>query len=58
MYVAACFGRQQVHCNNVTNQECQYIATWRTRGHRVEFMLVAQTQGWVGIGFSTDRRMV
>ena len=24
----------------------------------MEFNLVAQTQGWVGIGFSTDRIMV
>ena len=47
-----------MHCDDVTNQDCQYIATWRTRGHRVEFTLVAQTQGWVGIGFSTDKTMV
>ena len=56
-HVAACFGRQEIRCDSATNV-CQYVATWRTRGDRVEFNLVAQTQGWVGIGFSTDRIMV
>lgn len=56
---AECFGRKSVRCINATNQDCQYyIATWRTRGERVEFTLVAQTQGWAGIGFSTNREMV
>ena len=45
-------------CSDGNNQDCQYIATWRTRGDRVEFNIVAQTQGWVGIGFSTNQFMV
>ena len=57
-HVAACFGRVPVHCSDVNNQDCQYIATWRTRGDRVEFNIAAQTQGWVGIGFSTNQVMV
>ena len=57
MYIAACFGRQEIRCDR-TNEHCQYVATWRTKGDRVEFNLVAQTQGWVGIGFSTNRTMV
>ena len=57
-YVAPCFGRQPVSCSDVDNQDCQYIATWRTRGDRVEFTIAAQTQGLVGIGFSTNQLMV
>ena len=57
-HVAACFGRVPVYCSDVNNQDCQYIATWRTRGDRVEFNIAAQTQGWVGIGFSTNQMMV
>ena len=56
-HVAACFGRREISCDSVTNI-CQYVATWRTRGDRVEFNLVGQTSGWVGIGFSTDNLMV
>ena len=47
-----------MRCSDVNNQDCQYIANWRTRGDRIEFNITAQTQGWVGIGFSTDNRMV
>ena len=57
-HAATCFGRQPVSCSDVDNQDCQYIATWRTRGDRVEFTIAAQTQGWVGIGFSTNQMMV
>ena len=56
-YPAQCFGRKSVNCSDAS-EDCQYIATWRTRGERVEFTLVAQTQGWAGIGFSTNREMV
>ena len=47
-----------MRCSDGNNQDCQYIATWRTRGDRVEFNIAAQTQGWVGIGFSTNQMMV
>ena len=47
-----------MQCSDVNNQNCQYIATWRTRGDKVEFNIAAQTQGWVGIGFSTNQMMV
>ena len=47
-----------MQCSDVNNQDCQYIATWRTRGDKVEFNIVAQTQGWIGIGFSTNQMMV
>ena len=47
-----------MRCSDGNNQDCQYIATWRTRGDRVEFTIAAQTQGWVGIGFSTNQMMV
>ena len=57
-HVAACFGRAPVSCSDGNDQDCQYIATWRTRGDRVEFNILAQTQGWVGIGFSTNQMMV
>lgn len=46
-YIAACFGNQ-----NINNGE--YSVNWRTRGDRVEFRLSAQTEGWVGIGFSAN----
>ena len=52
------FGRMSLSCSDVNNQDCQYIATWRTRGNRVEFNIAAQIQGWVGIGFSTNQLMV
>ena len=57
-HVATCFGRVPMQCSDVNNQDCQYIATWRTRGDKVEFNIVAQTQGWIGIGFSTNQMMV
>ena len=45
-YIAACFGGENING--------QYSVNWRTRGDRVVFRLSAQTQGWVGIGFSTN----
>ena len=56
-HVAVCFGNQELRCNS-NGQACEYTANWRTRGDRVEFTLVARTQGWVGIGFSTDTNIV
>ena len=55
MYIAACFGNQELSC---TGGSCEYVANWRSRGDRVEFTLVAQTQGWVSIGFSVNNIMV
>lgn len=54
---AACFGRQNLQCD-VSGLNCEYTANWRTRGDEVEFTLMAQTQGWVGIGFSINNKMV
>ena len=41
-----------------TDTLSNYIADWRTRGDRVEFILTGEGQGWVGIGFSHNRMMV
>ena len=35
-----------------------YSAKWRGRGDRVEFELIGEGEGWVGIGFSHNRMMV
>ena len=35
-----------------------YSASWRGEANRVEFELTGRGLGWVGIGFSHDRRMV
>ena len=33
-------------------------ANWTVQGDSVEFIVSAQTTGWVGIGFSNDQLMV
>ena len=38
--------------------ECDAIVTWRTRDGKVEFELAAATEGWVAVGFSSDKKMV
>ena len=54
---AACFGRQDLNCDT-NGQNCEYSATWRTRGDRVMFRLQIALQGWAAIGFSRDNLMV
>ena len=35
-----------------------YTAEWTVRGDMISFEVTAVTTGWVGIGFSLDRKMV
>ena len=38
--------------------KCDAIVTWRIRDGKVEFELAAATEGWVAVGFSSDKKMV
>ena len=35
-----------------------YIAIWQVFGDEITFTVSAKTNGWIGIGFSPDNRMV
>ena len=41
-------------------ETCDIVATWREvdNGKRIEFELSADSEGWVAIGLSDDKRMV
>lgn len=42
-------------CNAET---CDYFLSYRRIGADVEFELSADTDGWVAVGFSSDKKMV
>lgn len=42
-------------CNAET---CDYFLSYRMIGADVEFELSADTDGWVAVGFSSDKKMV
>ncbi|XP_064614403.1 DOMON domain-containing protein FRRS1L-like [Liolophura sinensis] len=42
---------------NCGHRECTYMFTFRVIGDTVELELSAKTQGWVAIGFSSDKKM-
>lgn len=37
--------------------DCDAVVTWRIRDDKVEFELAAATEGWVAVGFSSDKKM-
>lgn len=37
---------------------CDLAVTWKDHGENVEFELTADTDGWVAVGFSEDKKMV
>ena len=39
-------------------EECSVLATWKAKEDLVEFELSADTDGWVALGFSLDKKMV
>lgn len=42
-------------CNAET---CDYFLSYRRIGADIEFELSAETDGWVAVGFSSDKKMV
>ena len=38
--------------------ECDVAVTWQDKGNTILFELSADTDGWVAVGFSEDKKMV
>uniref|UniRef100_G1KFX2 Ferric chelate reductase 1 like n=2 Tax=Anolis carolinensis TaxID=28377 RepID=G1KFX2_ANOCA len=49
-----CFRYGKPGCNAET---CDYFLSYRRIGTDIEFELSAQTDGWVAVGFSSDKKM-
>ena len=43
---------------NASGNDPDWSVQWRVRGDMIDFIVSAQTIGWVGIGFSEDAAMV
>ncbi|XP_019635011.1 PREDICTED: putative ferric-chelate reductase 1 [Branchiostoma belcheri] len=52
--VKGCFRYGKKDC---TAETCRYAMSYRTEGENVVFELAADTDGWVAVGFSSDRMM-
>lgn len=39
-------------------ETCEYFLSYRRIGTDVEFEMSADTDGWVAVGFSSDKKMV
>lgn len=37
---------------------CDIAVTWQDQGNIIEFEMSADTDGWVAVGFSEDKKMV
>ena len=43
---------------SASGNDPDWSVQWTVRGDMIDFVVSAQTTGWVGIGFSGDRQMV
>ena len=41
-----------------TEQTCDMMVTWKDRGEFVDFEITGDSDGWVAVGFSEDKKMV